>query len=417
MISVRSSGGGGKIKIPVSFAVFQPPNKTNYTAGEQLSLTGMKVMVTYSDDTMEDVTADCVFNPAPGTVLYEHNTKVSIAWTWENQIDYSCEQAITVSRVLQSIAIATQPSKKAYNKNEALNLAGMVVKATYTSGASVTITGYTTSPAAGAALSTLGNQTVTVRYTEGGITKTATFTVTVSVKVVTWAGGTDQEIADMVDAHYAGLLNLRDYWAVGQVREFNLAAMPATGVGESHAAQKVQIALSNVGGLNFEDGTEVAFQWDQVDALAETGYMNSSDTNSGGYDGSKRAPWCDNVYPAAFPAVAQKYLFRKKFNIKTSAGSKSTTIVTSAHKCALRSEVEIFGTTTYSVAGEGTQVQRYKTAANRVKKQGISGSAYYWWERSPYASIATYFCDVYSDGTASLNNASGTRGIAPFGCI
>lgn len=157
MISVRGSGGSRKIVIPTSVKITTPPTKTTYTAGEQLDLTGMVVTAEYSDGTSEDVTSECTFTPTAGTVLYENIDKINIAWVWEGQVGYSTTQAITVNRVLRSIAITTPPTKTAYNKNETLDLTGMVVTATFTSEQTVAVTGYTTSPAAGAALSTLGS--------------------------------------------------------------------------------------------------------------------------------------------------------------------------------------------------------------------------------------------------------------------
>lgn len=416
MISVRGSGGSRKIVIPTSVKITTPPNKTTYTAGEALDLTGLVVTAEYSDGTTKDITTECTFTPAVGTALYEDTTKIDIAWVWEGQVNYSATQAITVNRVLQSIAITTPPTKTAYNKNEALDLAGMVITATFTSGQTAAVTGYTTTPAAGAALGTLGNQTVTVSYTERGVTKTATFTVSVSVKIVTWASGTDQEIADMVAAHDAGILNLQDYWAVGQERSVSLAAMAATGVGESHAAQTVTLVLSNAGGKTLENGKACAYQVDQKNCLTETGYMNSSDTNSGGWNGSARRTWCNGAYRNAIPATLRP-IFKKFKNLSGTGGGSSSGTQETLDYFALRAEIEIFGTITYSVAGEGSQVQLYKTASNRVKKLGNAGSATIWWERSPRSGGSSGFCDVRSDGTADRSGASNSSGLAPFGCI
>lgn len=416
MISVRGSGGSRKIVIPTSVKITTPPNKTTYTAGEALDLTGMVVTAEYSDGTSKDITSECTFTPAAGTALYEDTTKIDIAWVWEGQVNYSATQAITVNRVLQSIAITTSPNKTAYNKNETLDLAGMVVTATFTSGQTAAVTGYTTSPAAGAALGTLGNQTVTVSYTERGVTKTATFAVSVSVKIVTWASGTDQEIADMVAAHDAGILNLQDYWAVGQERNVNLAAISATGVSESHAAQTVTLVLSNAGGKTLENGKACAYQVDQKNCLTETGYMNSSDTNSGGWNGSARRTWCNGAYRNAIPATLRP-IFKKFKNLSGTGGGSSSGTQETLDYFALRAEIEIFGTITYSVAGEGSQVQLYKTASNRVKKLGNAGSANIWWERSPRSGYSYYFCVVLSDGTANRSFASHSFGLAPFGCI
>lgn len=87
---------------------------------------------------------------------------------------------VTVSvpavKTLSSIAVTTKPSKTTYNRGEPLNTAGMVVQATYSDGSKSNVTGYTCSPTT---LNTAGTKTVTVSYTEGGVTKTTTFTVSV----------------------------------------------------------------------------------------------------------------------------------------------------------------------------------------------------------------------------------------------
>ena len=107
----------------------------------------------------------------------------------------------------------------------------MVVTATFTSEQTVAVTGYTTSPRK-------QERPQHARKPDGDdqlhgkrCDEKASFTVSVSVKIVTWASGTDQEIADMVATHDAGLLNLQDYWAVGQERDVNLTKMSAAGVG------------------------------------------------------------------------------------------------------------------------------------------------------------------------------------------
>ena len=48
-------------------------------------------------------------------------------------------------------------------------------------------------------------------------------------KIVTWAGGTDEEIVLMVAAADAGYIDLTDYWAVGQERTVHLSAMSGGG--------------------------------------------------------------------------------------------------------------------------------------------------------------------------------------------
>lgn len=85
--------------------------------------------------------------------------------------------AIETPKTLSSIAITTQPTKRAYNINEYFNPAGMVVTATYSDSSTAVVTGYTYSPYQ---LTTTGTQTITVTCTRNGNTKTTTTTVTVS---------------------------------------------------------------------------------------------------------------------------------------------------------------------------------------------------------------------------------------------
>lgn len=409
---------GGKNKFPTGIHITTPPTKTTYTAGEQLSTAGIVIKATWSDNTETEITSECRFTPSVGSVIYEDTKQIQIAWEWEKTITYTTTQAITVNRVLQSIAITTKPTKLSYYKNETINLAGMVVTATYTSGATEVVTAScTSSPAAGTALFDLGSKTITVSYVERGVTKTASFAISVSVKIVTWAAGTDQEIVDMVEAHDAGVINLQDYWAVGQERKVNLSAMAATGVGESHVAQTVTMVLVHAGGKTLANGKTCAYIVGQKNGLNEYGYMNSTGTNSGGWDSCARRVWCNGVYRNAIPASI-RVIFKQYKNI-TANGSYGSA-VESTDYFALPAEKEIFGSNPYasnSVEVNLTQLEYYKTSQNRVKKAGDGGSAYGWWERSPRDSISSYFCLVFSDGTANYTNANYTYLLAPFGCI
>lgn len=79
---------------------------------------------------------------------------------------------------LASIEITTAPDKLTYLAGETFDPAGMAVTATYTNGAAALATGWTYSPTGALAE---GDTVITVIYTEGGVTKTDTVTVTASV--------------------------------------------------------------------------------------------------------------------------------------------------------------------------------------------------------------------------------------------
>lgn len=413
--------------IPTGIEITSAPSKTAYKAGETLTMTGITVKATFSDGTSQDVTDEVTFEPAAGTTLYESVNSVKVSWAYGGVATYTVNQPITVTRVLSSIAITTQPTTTTYDKGDKLSLSGMVVKATYTSGAVEEVTSMcTSSPASGATLSTLGDQTVTITYTENGVTKTASFTVTVNVKTVAWSTGSDADIVAMVEAADAGLIDLGDYWAVGQERTVSLPAMAATNVGETHAAQTVTLVLLNKGGKTLANGSECSFIVGLKDSLNEAGYMNSSSTNSGSWENSKRRAWCNNEFKTAMLSTGIGAIFKQHKNITASSYNGSTN-TTSTDWFALAAGKEVFGSeyssgtsygggySNYYEAKALSQFSYYTDSSHRVKKR--NGSANDWWERSPHYNHSSYFCRVYSDGSANNGGASYGNGLAPFGCI
>ena len=419
--------GGGMGKIPTGIEVTTAPSKTSYKAGEKINLAGMVVKANFSDGSSQEITSQCTFSPSAGTTVYEDTTKINVAWVWDKvNITYQTSQAITVTRVLSSIAITTQPTKRNYTKGEALNLSGMVVKATFNSGNSAVVTSYTTSPANGSTLSTTGTITVTVSYTENGVTKTASTTVTVSIKIVTWATGTDAEIADMVAAADAGQINLKDYWAVGQERTVQLSAMAATGVGETHAAQSATLVLMDSTCTGFTLATATSggktnpdFIVGLKNSLLEKGYMNVSNTNTNGWSGCARRTWCNNVFRPSIPSSLRGIF--KQFKWKQGKGSgASSGLLETTDYFGLAPAISVFGSATYSQADEDASYARwnwYQTSPNRIKKLGDNGSADLWWGCSPRSGSSNLFCVVGSGGYASVDSASFAYGLAPFGCI
>lgn len=245
----------------------------------------------------------------------------------------------------------------------------------------------------------------------------------------TWADGTDEEIVAMVAAADAGKINLADYWSVGDTRTVHLSAMAATGVGESHAEQDVELVLMHAGEYKLnaavENGRDTcSFVVGMKDCLNEYGYMNFTDTNSGSWDGCARRTWCNSVFKEAVPGTLLPIF--KQFKTITAETYNGTTLKTSVDWFALPAAKEVFGGTATS-AGSATkysnltefnalfQFDWYKTAANRIKN--VNGSAVWWWGRSPDYSDSRYFCIVYSDGIANNDIACYDFGVSVFGCI
>ena len=150
------------------------------------------------------------------------------------------------------------------------------------------------------------------------------------------------------------------------------------------------------------------------DLFATTYVMNSSNTNSGGWKSSAMRTSTMATMKGYLPTAWQTAIKPVNKASGTGGGSSSGT-ETVSDSCFLLAEIEIFGSTPYSVSGEGTQYAYYKAGNSKVKNR--SGSASYWWERSPRSGFSNRFCGVISNGTAATLNASDSHGVAFGFCV
>lgn len=156
--------------------------------------------------------------------------------------------------------------------------------------------------------------------------------------------------------------------------------------------------------------------------LATTYRMNATATNEGGWDESEMRTSTMATLLSQLPSDLQGVI--KQVNKKATAGGASTSITTSADKLWLLAEVEVDGTTSAGYADEGEQYEYWKTvkdgtvAADRIKYlSNGSGSANYWWLRSPNVSDSTYFRNFGSTGNVNINLAGSTRGVSFGFCV
>ena len=160
-------------------------------------------------------------------------------------------------------------------------------------------------------------------------------------------------------------------------------------------------------------GGKAGITFQLVDCLNSTYQMNSSDTNSGGWTSCAMRSSTMATLLTKLPSALQNVI--KAVNKLTSAGNQSATINTTSDKLFLLSEVEIFGSTTHSKSGEGSQYAYYKAGNSKVKK--VNGSASDWWERSPLRLNNASFCNVNDFGDADNYTASMSIGVAFGFCV
>ena len=180
----RNTSFNVTVNIPTltGISVTNLPTKTIYITGETLNLSGLVINAFYNNGSSKPVTTYTT-TPVNGLVLSNAGTTIVQVSYAENGVTMTANfnVNVTVNAVtLTDISVTNVPTKTTYFVGEALNLNGLVISANYSNGSSNTVTGYTTNPANGIVLSSVGFITVQVSYTEGGVVRTTTFNVTVN---------------------------------------------------------------------------------------------------------------------------------------------------------------------------------------------------------------------------------------------
>ena len=434
---------------------------TNYVAGDLIDLDGLVVSKVFTSGRSE-VTTDYTTNVADGTIIYEDTTEVIVSAT-EGGVTKTASIALTVQRVLQSIAVTTPPTTTTYKSGTTIDTTGMVVTATYNR-TSAAVTSYTISPTTAGA--TEGTQTETVTYTENGVTKTTTFDITIkNLTIVSFASGTESEIKAMLDAYYANELAWEDMgWEVGNTRRIHLGSRSAPNPNSSTTLSAEYVTVVIVAhdhtdlATAINGHTKACITVQFREALGSTSYNGTDGTiyvnGDSSYDTSftkwsnlYMRTYLNNTLFAAFdsgdfknaikPSKHQRLTtnginpMNTAYNATGSKdGSKSNRATESVTDTLfLPSYPEIFGNVRYDwyLGGgtpnseEGTQFEYYTTASNRIKynnNNGASGgNAIYWWQGSASSiydsSRGYYWCRVYTDGSADYGSGNRASGLAP----
>ena len=244
----------------------------------------------------------------------------------------------------------------------------------------------------------------TIKYTFDSSQKTKQWKLEVIgiVYVYPFTIGDNLNDTDWADIDICGRLGMaQQFFKVGDSKTVNIG-------GTNYEVQII--------GFNHDDnvsGGKAAYSFQLVDCLNQTQQMNTSNTNTGGWNGSAMRGRM-STYKSQLPATLRNVIKTVKKKSGTGGGSSSGTQQTN-DDLFLLSEIEIFGTTTYSVAGEGTQYEWYKAGNSRIKK--VNGSANFWWERSPYSGNTNYFCIVNGSGNATYSAASSSFGVSFGFCV
>lgn len=271
-----------------------------------------------------------------------------------------------------------------------------------------------------------GTAKITVKVT-AGTNHTApsdkTINVTVSLPDTSLANNTPDIIAAAAKSGQAA-----NYWSVGD--KVGIAVNGSFG-GLSYNNTVYAFILGFNHNSSVEGGNSIHFQFGKTAAGVDiafvnsygstsTGFcMNTSNTNSGGWNNSYMRKTICPAFLAALPKAWQNIIAAcTKYSDNTGGGSNTASYVTAtSDKIWLLSEMEVQGTRSYANSAEANyqkQYDYYRNGNSKVKYQHTATtSACSWWLRSVYASYTSYFCFVNADGSANYYNADSSNGFAP----
>ena len=250
-----------------------------------------------------------------------------------------------------------------------------------------------------------------------------TINVTVSLPDTSLANNTPDIIAAAAKSGQAA-----NYWSVGD--KVGIAVNGSFG-GLSYNNTVYAFILGFNHNSSVEGGNSIHFQFGKTAAGVDiafvnsygstsTGFcMNTSNTNSGGWNNSYMRKTICPAFLAALPKAWQNIIAAcTKYSDNTGGGSNTASYVTAtSDKIWLLSEMEVQGTRSYANSAEANyqkQYDYYRNGNSKVKYQHTATtSACNWWLRSVRASGTYGFCFVGTDGSAYYTYAYASYGFAP----
>ena len=252
----------------------------------------------------------------------------------------------------------------------------------------------------------LGDWTIVFTYNGSQKTKVYTLEVIGIVYVYPFVVGATLEATSWDNiAAVSKFGQAPNYWKVGDKKNITVN-------GVTYAAQIIGFDHDT---LTTADGsrTKAGITFQLVDCLKTTYSMNGSNTNVNGWRGSTMRTSTMATLLNQLSSDLKSVL--KFVNKVTSVGNNSSGLETTSDKLFLLSEIEVFGATQYSYAGEGKQYEYYTAGNSTIKK--VNGSANYWWERSPFSGDTDSFCSVHNNGNANTSSASYSCGVSFGFCV
>ena len=395
VFNLSGGGGSGSPKME-SLTIATPPNKTVYKSGETFDPTGMVVVANYGEGLMANVTG---YTVSP-SVLTDGVSEVVITYT-EGRITKTATVAVTVEKVLVSIAITTQPTKTVYQYQESLDPAGMVVTATFSDGSTAAVLDYTY-PTTN--FSTLGRQVMKLEYTYEGVTKSTDLVVTVQGKAIAVPtqtniptyNGSDKTPSwngyDPLKMEISGVTSASDAGSYTAIFKLSYGYLFPDGTNEARVKWTIDRAV--ISALPTQTGTLVA------DGTSKTPSWNGYDTNKMTIGGDTSGT-AAGEYTATFTPTS---------NYKWSDGSTGAKEVKWTIISVLVSIPSQSGTLTYNGSAQTPKWQNFDNENSSVSVSAKTNAG-------EYTATFTLKKGMWTDGTTAAKTIKWTIGRATIAAV
>ena len=395
VFNLSGGGGSGSPKME-SLTIATPPHKTVYKSGETFDPTGMVVVANYGEGLMANVTG---YTVSP-SVLTDGVSEVVITYT-EGRITKTATVAVTVKKVLVSIAITMQPAKTVYQYQESLDPTGMVVTATFSDGSTAAVLDYTY-PTTN--FSTLGRQVMKLEYTYEGVTKSTDLVVTVQGKTIAVPtqtniptyNGSDKTPSwngyDPLKMEISGVTSASDAGSYTAIFKLSYGYLFPDGTDEARVKWTIDRAV--ISALPTQTGTLVA------DGTSKTPSWNVYDTNKMTIGGDTSGT-AAGEYTATFTPTS---------NYKWSDGSTGAKEVKWTIISVLVSIPSQSGTLTYNGSAQTPKWQNFDNENSSVSVSAKTNAG-------EYTATFTLKKGMWTDGTTAAKTIKWTIGRATIAAV
>lgn len=245
---------------------------------------------------------------------------------------------------------------------------------------------------------------------------------------------------ELNDTSWAAIKQVSDanmganFWSVGDCKEVTMNGKVSDGltltnysawvfiIGFNHNSEREGNGIAFQGFKATKNGTPVCLTDSGYNSNQSSGTwfnMNNSNTNAGGWSSSHMRSAVMPLIKASFPADLQAVIKTSTIYTDNAGGQPQTLpeLTATQDDVFLLAEYEVFGTRNYANNKEANYLKQYAYYAagnSKVKyRHNATSAAARWWERSPYSGSSSFFCYVYTSGSASYNYAYYSIGVSP----